>query len=199
MQTKLAPLGLACLVAAVVAVCAAPARAAVSRGCPEQTSTPASYTWNFKAEANQIFQSVAQDAAAVLDHADKLDAFSRQPGVSWQSHGTELNAIRAQVDDMGAKLGRLETIRRVLAPWQQQEVDQIARRVQLLADNTEDAIHHLNEHQNQLWAPNYQMNTRNLYDEADKLTHSVDTAVAFAKASHEYQTLGNELGVKGSD
>jgi hypothetical protein len=111
----------------------------------------------------------------------------------------ELNAIKAQVDDMGTKLCRLETIRRVLAPWQQQEVDQIATRVQLLADNTEDAIHYLNEHQNRLWTSTYQMYSRNLYDQADKLTHSVDAAVAYAKASRETQTLGNELNVKGSD
>jgi hypothetical protein len=53
---------------------------------------------------------------------------------------------------MGAKLCRLETIRMAVAPWQQAEIDRIATRGGLMADNTEDAIHFLNAHQNGLEA-----------------------------------------------
>ena len=194
MQTKLTPLLLTGLIAAMGAIPAVPALAAEQHECSKAPVTPASYTWNFKAEANRTFESVARDAAAVLDRAARLDTFSRQPDVSWQSHGVELDAIKARVNDMGSKLCRLETIRRVLDPWQQREVDRIANRVQLLADNTQDAIQYLNTYQSRLLMPAYEMYSRNLYEQADKLTHSVDNAVAYAKASHEYGKLSQKMG-----
>ena len=127
---------------------------------PKAPVTPALYTWNCKAEANRTFEPVARDDAAVLDHAARLDTFSRQPGIRWQSHGVELDAIKARVNDMGSKLCRLETIRRVLDPWQQREVDRIANRVQLLADNTQDAIQYLNTYQSRLLMPACEMYPR---------------------------------------
>jgi len=96
---------------------------------------------------------------------------------------------------MGRKLCRLESIRRVVAPWQQAEIDRIAPTLRLMADNTEDAITFGNGHPGELWLGRYRTYTDSLYDEAQTLSHSVGTAVSYANTSKDYQDLQRELGV----
>jgi len=83
----------------------------------------------------------------------------------------------------------------VLAPWQQAEVDRIAGNLQLLADNTQDAILFLGKHQHELWLPPYARYTSNMFTEATALERSASTAVAYANASKDYRHLRHELGM----
>ena len=62
------------------------------------------------------------------------------PNVTWDAHADELEYLKSEINDIGAKLCRLQTIRRVVAPWQQNVIDQIATDTQLMADNAQDAI-----------------------------------------------------------
>ena len=131
-------------------------------------------------------------------HADKLQSFARDPDLDWQTHASQLEDLKYEINDMGAKLCRLETIRRVVAPWQQGEIDRIGTSVRLMADNTEDAIAFGDSKPRDLWLAPYQKYVTNLYREADALTHSIRNAVEFASTSKEYQELRQELGVRAS-
>jgi hypothetical protein len=96
---------------------------------------------------------------------------------------------------MGKKLCRLETIRRVVAPWQQETIERIASQLPLMADNTAAAIEYVNAHQQDLVNPTYQRYADNLYSEATDLTQSAGNAVEYAKVLGEYHRLRNEVGV----
>jgi len=93
---------------------------------------------------------------------------------------------------------RLEIIRRVAAPWQQTEIDRISRTVRLMAENAQDAIVFVNEHQTALWLPVYQKYAGNLYNEARTLTDSLDHALSYARAAKEFQQLRREMGARTS-
>ena len=54
-----------------------------------------------------------------------LQSFARDPHMTWDAHADELEYLKSEINDIGAKLCRLQTIRRVVAPWQQNEIDQI--------------------------------------------------------------------------
>ena len=184
------------LISAALAV-AAP-KAETSNSCPSDSPTAESYTWNFPGEATSIFRGVEADAHEALKNADELESFTETPQISWQGHALELADLRTEVNDMGAKLCRLESIRRVVAPWQQKTIDDIASSLRLMADNTEDAIQFLNSHHQDLWSPTYRKYLTNLFDEAHHLTKSTQTAVHYESARDKYRNLRNELGVSGS-
>jgi hypothetical protein len=182
-------------ISAALAVCAIPASAATaSHQCVAAEPTAASYTWNFKGEANTIFRDIQTDAQDASYHADMLQSFARDPNMSWDSHADELEYLKSDINDIGAKLCRLQTIRRVVAPWQQNMIDQIVTDTQLMADNAQDAIVFGGTHRSELWLAAYQKNVNNLEDEATALSHSVGNAVQFAGVSKEYRELRHDVG-----
>jgi hypothetical protein len=182
-------------VSAAMAAFVVPGMGAAVHECAPGSPTAASYTWDFKAEANSIFQDLETLARQTRNDTDQLQSYDRGSGVSWEIQADQLDIVRQEVNDMGTRLCRLESIRRVLAPWQQAEVDRIAEAVQLMADNTQDAIVYLGAHEEELWVPAYQKYTNNLYKEAGALAESLSNAVAFANVSKEYQDLRHKLGV----
>ena len=183
-----------------MAVCAVPASAATaSHQCVAAEPTAASYTWDFKGEANTIFKDIQSDAQDASYHADMLQSFARDPQMTWDAHADELEYLKGDVNDIGAKLCRLQTIRRVVAPWQQNGIDRIVTDTQLMADNTQDAIVFGNTHRSELWLATYQKNLNNLEDEATALEHSVGNAVQFASVSKEYQELRRDVAVRPTE
>jgi hypothetical protein len=168
---------------------------AVVHECVPGSPTAASYNWDFKAEANSIFQDLETLARQTRNDADQFETYDRGNGVSWEIQVDQLDMLKQEVNDMGGKLCRLESIRRMLAPWQQTEVDRIAEEVELMADNTQDAIVYLNGHEEELWVPTYQKYATNLYKEAGALTESLSRAVTYASVSKEYQDLRHKLAV----
>lgn len=67
-------------IAAAMAVSAIPAGAASSAAvheCVVGKPTAASYTWDFKGEANAIFKDIQADAQHASYHADQLQGIER--------------------------------------------------------------------------------------------------------------------------
>lgn len=177
-----------------------PAMAAISsaRGCPVGKVTPASYTWDFQKETDGIFQDIQADAQQASSHAASLQSMARVQEFGWYSSAIELTQLQDLINDMGQKLCRLEAIRRVDTPWQQNTIDHIATTLRLMADNTTDAIVFGNHNRLELWRATYQKEVNNLYEQAHSLTQSVDYAVKYAKVQTQYQNLRKDLGVKSS-
>jgi uncharacterized protein YoxC len=181
------------LCAGVLAVFPSAALALAPRACVAGPPTAASYTWNFQKEADGLLQGLQNQAQQVQRHAATLRTFARTNDVDWQAHSDQLRQVKTEIDDMGKKLCRLTTIRRVLAPWQQQAVDRIGPQVRLAADNAEDAINFMNSHEETLWEPTYRMYVRNLYNEAHQVSNTVDHFQEYARAQHEYRVLAKDL------
>jgi hypothetical protein len=176
---------------------AIPSIAAESHACVAAEPTAASYTWDFHKEANAIFQNVEEDARKAMDHAANLQSYE-DSNLDWVTYGEQLNRVRAEVNDMGDLLCRLETIRPAVAPWQQKTIDSIASSVRLMADNAQDAIVFGNSHSRELWVPTFQAYVNNLYSEAESLTHSTGTAVEYSHVQKEYLQLRKDLGVSSA-
>jgi hypothetical protein len=149
--------------------------AAAARECPAGKVSAESYTHDFKGEANAIFKDVQNDAQEALYHAGQLEGFAQNGGISWESEAVQLDQVKTDINDIGARLCRLETIRRMVAPWQQGAIDQIAMDARLMADNAQDAILFGGTHR------------------------SVDHAVEYASVSKEYQELRHDLEPGGSE
>jgi len=184
------------LISAAIAVAAVPGTAPAVQSCAIGRPTAASYTWDFKREANSILEEVQSDARQAMNHADQLQSLEVDPNVSRETHAAQLNDLKDEINDIGAKLCRLETIRRMVSPWQQRVIDQVATTTRLMADNAQDAIALYNDNPGELKFPTYWHYTSNLYNQSKTLTRSVENAVKFAGVSKEYRSLGHEVGAR---
>ncbi len=172
---------------------AVPALAAAAHECPAGKPAAASSTWDFQREANTIFEDIQTYALGAQYHAEMLDS----PGytkLAWEAQAEQLDNLRSDINNIGDKLCRLETIRSAVAPWQQRVIDDIEGTASVLADNAQHAILFANANRSYLWAPTYRNRLDNLYSEAKGLTRYVDNAVQFPGASKEYQDLKRGLG-----
>jgi hypothetical protein len=177
---------------------AAPAAVPAPQACMSAAPTAASYKWDFKGEANGIFEDVRLEAERAMGHADRLESYTRDPDTDWQLHAEQLLDLKGEINDIGAKLCRLQAIRREVDPWQQRIIDQIVATTRLMADNAQDAIVFAADHRRELWLSAYQKYVNNLWHETTSLTRSVDKAVEFAGVSKEYQELRSGLNAKSS-
>lgn len=166
--------------------------------CTAGEPTAASYTWNFSREANNLFDQLHADAYQVSNHADHLRSLDKNTSVDWRADLDQLTTIKHAVNDMGQKLCRLETIRRVVQPWQKNVIDRDAAAIRLMADNTTDAINYLNGHHDELWVPTYRQYATNLYNESSQLSTTLSAAVNYARVHNEEQKLAKTLNMKPS-
>ena len=196
-MTRIGEVILGSCVSLAMGLFAVPAGAATVHECPAGQPTAASYTWNFHQEANNIFGEIQSDARQALDHAANLQSFEVED-VNWQTQAEQLSQVKAEINDMGRKLCRLETIRQVTAPWQQKTIDRIAATIRLMAGNTRDAIVFGNSHQDQLWVPTFGAYVNNLYQEAGTLRRSTGNAVEYARVLRESRSLRSDLGIQAS-
>ncbi len=166
-----------------------------NRSCALGTVTAESYTWNFPSEAQGLLSDIALDARVARSHADTLDRIAMVPDAGWELDGAELDAVRDAVNDMGTKLCRLETIRRVSTPWEQKAINEAAPLIAEMANETQAAIMFLNDHQSNVVGMTYEGYTDGLYQRSDKLANQMDEFEKFSKVHHEDLQLEKSLGL----
>ena len=162
-----------------------------TRECPVGQPTSRSYTWNFRSEADNIFNRMQGEATAVRNATNGLQQDAYETDLTWQVHAQKLNRVRRDVNSMGEDLCRLQTIRRELSPAQKKMLDRVAPRVRSLAANTEAAIKTLNKNHDTLYAANYPQRVGQIYQEATSLSKSVNNFLVLAKLRHEGQGLSH--------
>ena len=166
--------------------------------CKPGQPTEQSYTWNFPREASGILNDVRAGATQVEDHADQLRSLSMNTSLNWQGQGDELISIKGKVNDMGAKLCRLEEIRAAVLPWQRKAIDQTAVLIQEMANNTKQAIQYLNKNEEHLWSSTSRPYATNLYNESRRLSQTIGNFEKLAKLRQEEKALHTALGTKSS-
>ena len=163
--------GLAVLIAGIAALPVS--SQAAPRSSTAGKPAPASSASDLRAEASRLLSGLQSDAAKAQYRANRLQVFSLDQGITWESHAQQLIDLKYAVDDMGQRVYRLEQIQRAAAPWQQKSVDDAAATVKMMADNVADAITFLNKYQEDFWEPTYRHNVDNVVRESSQLFQSV--------------------------
>jgi hypothetical protein len=130
---------------------------------------------DYSKEASGLLDDMHADAYQIAHHASILQGYATDPDVDWEMHADQLYSMKNEVDNMGKQLCRLESMQSVLPRDEQhpKTIQRIAPLVQLLADNTTDAIHYVNAHQGDFWAPVYQKYASNMNYEANSIAHEI--------------------------
>ena len=187
------------LIAAIIGLSSTGLFAASATLCQTGPPTASSYTWNFPKEASGLLVQMKTDAMQVRDIADKLQAIDRESYESfWQYDATLLDSARTRVNAMDETLCRLETIRRVSAPWEKQAISRIAPSVLELSDATQAAIHYLNQNQETLMFPAYTDQAGVMYNKADRIVNFVDQYQKYVNERTEARTLRRDVHQLGT-
>jgi hypothetical protein len=161
--------------------------------CPKGEPTPASYTWDFVGEANNLFDQLDFQDQKLMRTTDALLAMTWRPGeMSWQSHAWRLTQAKYEVNQMAEILCRLETIRSAVEPWQMRLIDRLHDKAVLSAVHVEAAINYLNDNKTRIddiGSPVYNEHIRAVYDNARALDHNLDRYTALARAEKRVRDL----------
>jgi len=109
---------------------------------------------NYQAEVSQLLREVHSNSIRLSSDADVLNTYARS-SISREGHGKQVTLVKEHINAIGQRLERLQAIRHVAAPWQQQAIDSVMPIAVNLAAHTEAAILHLNEAGRPVWAPDY--------------------------------------------
>src|SRR5438034_1370569 len=164
---------------------ASPAQQPTAR-CPDAV------TWDFQKEASGLLGEVQALSGKLRLDAEKLESFPRSK-LSWESHANQLNLVREHVNQIGDRLERLQEIRHVTSPWQQQAIDRIVPVAVDLATGTKAAIGHLNENRGHLLAPAYAGHLTTISDQAGEMKESVNTFLELAETQQKLEQLQEKI------
>ena len=151
--------------------------------------------WNFSREASRTMGDLASYAVDAALLGDELQAGLGSQELSYQSHAYLLAAIKDDVDAMGAKVCRLEEIKRSLPASQRKEIDETLPALSLMANHTGYAIRFLSGHPQELWSPAYASWVNALTGEAHQLSHNLGQYIEYAKVHRKDLRLERSLGI----
>jgi len=170
---------------------------AAPRGVSASGATRQTADWNFPAEASSLLKEVQFTATLLTRDATILESYSRG-ALSRESHVDRITMVRQHINTMGEKLNRLQEIRHVVTPWQQQAIDSVVPPAVTLAAHTEAAIEHLNDRRNTLWHPVYTDHLRGIADRSAQVKEAVNLHLEMADTQDKLESLQERTNALGS-
>jgi hypothetical protein len=152
--------------------------------------------WNYQTEASNLLKQVRSTAIALTREASVLDSFALN-GISRETHATQVTRVKNHINEIGTQLKRLQAIRHVAAPWQQEAIDAIVPAVMKTAAHTEAAIQHLNDRKPP-WDPNYLDHLQAIHDRSDGVRNIVGLHLEMAETADKLDRLQDRANTLGS-
>jgi hypothetical protein len=152
------------------------------------------------AQAGNDNPSVAaqlNDAKAIVvkikKDAIQMQSYAQTAGLSWQTHSSALEKIKADVNKLQENMRGLQSHRTVASPWQQDAIDRITGYANDLATNMNATIARLNKSKSRPTAPPYpeylKANTQIVTDLADE----IDATIDYGQNKAKLDSLGQQL------
>jgi len=138
------------------------------------------------AERLDHFESTA---AALEKQTDRYAASARNNNLHPQSHASELNAARDQVNVLGRELSKLEELSPQGTELQQAAIREARPELEAVADHVESAIVLLNADRRSRGTPVFQENVKGMNESADSLYSKVDAITDYEKAGIRAGTI----------
>ena len=139
---------------------------AAALALPAWAGTPSDHAQLQAIAANATFAE--RDAGRMWSYAsDNLD---------WMAQGNQLMRLRDDLNTLGRQVHRLQA-ENALSPGQQRRVERVARRVNLMAADTQGAILFGRTHRDDLFNPMYTQTVSQLYSNAERLNHDARAAL----------------------
>ena len=109
--------------------------------------------------------------------------------MNWRSHGTQLEAMKVHVNELGKIAGELNALAPQGSQWQQQAIQQVMPLLKEMASNLNNAIEHLNENQSQVHMQTFRDYARTNYDLAKRTADLIRDLVDYDEAKSRAESL----------
>jgi len=152
---------------------------------------------NFPAEASSLLKEVQFTATLLTRDATILESYTRGD-LTRESHAGQITVIKHHINTMGEKLHRLQAIRHLVTPWQQEAIDSVVSPSVMIAAHTQAAIEHLNERSNNLWHPDYTDLLRGISDRSLQVKEAVNLHLEMADTQDKLESLQERANTLGS-
>jgi hypothetical protein len=131
--------------------------------------------------------------AKIKKDAIQMQSYAQTTGLSWQTHSTALEKIKADVNELQQNMRGLQSHRTVASAWQQDAIDRITGFTNDLATSMNATIDRLNKSKSRPTAPPYpeylKANTRIASDLADE----IDATIDYGQNKSKLDSLGQQL------
>jgi len=136
--------------------------------------------------AKPILAKIKKDAA-------DMESYARNNGLSWQTHATTLEKIKADVNELQQNTRGLQSHRTVASPWQQDAIDRITTLANDLATNMNAAIAQLNQSKSKPTAPPYPEYLKANARIANDLSDEIDDVIDYGQTKAKMDSLAKQL------
>ena len=131
----------------------------------------------FKITASQLYRQ-----------ADLLNSH-RNSALSWQTHASQLLALKDHVNELGRSLSELEELKPQASDSQKLAMEHARPHLVAIAQSTTRAIELLNENRGSIRFPEYLDATSDVYDHADTLHTKLDAILDFESSKTRLDAL----------
>ena len=185
---------LGALVAASLGV--APAMSLASaKASPPDTGTATFSPPGAPNNISDLLQEIHSQAVRVRYQADQLQMLVRNPLANWQDDGLILENVRGHVNQMNKLVSYLRMHEAEASPLQRKIIAQVAAPSLELADNTQDAIVTLKNHEAAVYMSDLPGLADDMYKEAGRIDRTVGNLDKYLGTRHEEQQLKQTLGL----
>lgn len=162
--------------------------AATPTACRCGPPTPQSYKWNFSKEAAGLLNQIHSDAYHARNVADTLTSLDHETvELGWQAFSDQLGRESIWDNNMDRILCRLRVIEPVLPAVQQAEINKLTPPVLEITDTTEAEIRFLNDHQEDLFEPEFTGFIPDIYSEANRIEVASAHASRFLETNYSWK------------
>ncbi|HTW68214.1 MAG TPA: hypothetical protein VME17_26545 [Bryobacteraceae bacterium] len=88
-----------------------------------------------------MLTALQMEAEQTARHAAYVENLANSPGIDWKAAASQLNHIRAEVDNMDQRIYQLDVIQRMVPPWERRAIDDAGLLVSYMAVNADSALH----------------------------------------------------------
>ena len=138
-------------------------------------------------------RSVASDAS---EQAAELVRIQGNQHLEMSAHAEVLDALKSDINKMGAELARLEKVRTSASGVEQKAIDDAAPLLESMARNTQAAIAYLSANENGTWKPAYRTYVNNISIASSRLSNTMGAFVQYSKTLGKEKRLEKTLGLQ---
>lgn len=156
------------------------------------TSMSSAQTTQNSERISQLLSEAKSHALEAENDAATLEAYTRSR-LSWRAHGTQLEAMKDHVNELGKIAGEMNDLKAQGAPWQQDAIQQVTPLLQGMASNLTNAIEHLNANQSQVHMQTFRDYARTNYELAKRTADLIRDFVDYDEARLMAESLEEKL------
>lgn len=156
------------------------------------TSMSSAQTMQNSERISQLLSEAKNHALEAENDAATLEAYTRSR-LSWRTHGTQLEAMKDHVNELGKIAGEMNDLKAQGSPWQQDGIQQVTPLLQEMAGNLTNAIEHLNANQSQVHMQTFRDYARTNYELAKRTADLIRDFVEYDEAKSMAESLEEKL------